>query len=344
MSAISTIEWTDRTWNPVRGCSVISPGCHNCYAMKMAHRFSGRGRSYEGLTKNTKSGPQWTGDIRTIDAALLEPLSWRTPQRVFVNSMSDLFHEDVPDEFIDRVFAVMAIAKQHTFQILTKRAERMCAYMRQVGLALKHPTEPFPRWRSEAELILSDRRDTTTEVTSAWPLPNVWLGVSVENQRYAEERIPHLLKTPAAIRFISAEPLLGPVELTYNRFCGPMGWGPPAPPLRPDTPSEVRQRYLATQVRWLLGTRQISWVIVGGESGSAARPFEIPWGRSLVQQCAAAAVPVFVKQLGANAWSGTATNRDDAFVRLADSKGGDPDEWPGDLRVRQFPAVNEALL
>ena len=127
MSALSSIEWTDRTWNPVRGCSVISPGCVNCYAMKQAHRFSGAGKPYDGLTKLTKAGPQWTGVVRPVESALLEPLSWRKPARVFVNSMSDLFHEDVPDEFIDRVFAVMALAPQHTFQILTKRPERMLA-------------------------------------------------------------------------------------------------------------------------------------------------------------------------------------------------------------------------
>src|SRR5690349_17147436 len=108
MSAISSIEWTDRTWNPVRGCSIVSPGCVNCYAMKFAHRFSGKGKPYEGLTKQTSAGPQWTGKIRTVDEALLEPLRWKKPARIFVNSMSDLFHDEVPNHFIDRVFATMA--------------------------------------------------------------------------------------------------------------------------------------------------------------------------------------------------------------------------------------------
>ena len=213
MAATSSIEWTDKTWNPVRGCSVVSPGCVNCYAMKQAHRFSGKGKAYEGLTKQTTSGPQWTGKVMLAEAQLLEPLTWRQPQRVFVNSMSDLFHESMEDEWIDRVFAVMALCPQHTFQILTKRADRMRDYMVVLDRDMRIPTTTFARWRSEAEGILQDRGDTRTIVTNAWPLSNVWLGVSVESQKYADERIPLLLQTPAAARFISAEPLLGPVNL-----------------------------------------------------------------------------------------------------------------------------------
>lgn len=344
MSANSSIEWTDRTWNPVRGCSVISPGCHNCYAMKMAHRFSGAGRPYEGLTKLTeRSGPQWTGQIRAVDAALLEPLSWRKPARVFANSMSDLFHDDVPDAFIDRVFAVMAIAQHHTFQILTKRADRMRAYMRQVELALKHPTETFPLWRSEAELILSDRHDTTTEVTSAWPLPNVWLGVSVENQKYADERIPHLLNTPAAVRFISAEPLLGPVQLhiptrVYGdaRPDGSFGCDHCCNGDRCDDATH-RDRRHCPYCRGTGSARKLDWVIVGGESGPGARPFDIKWARSIIKQCADADVACFVKQLGAKPWSPGNTTAE-GLRQIKDRKGGDMAEWPADLRVREFPA------
>lgn len=187
MSATSSIEWTatvhpdgtvtpGKTWNPVRGCSIVSPGCVNCYAMKQAHRFSGQGKPYEGLTKLTSAGPQWTGQVRTVDAALLEPLKWRTPARVFVNSMSDLFHEDVPDEFIDRVFAVMALAP-HTFQILTKRPERMCRYMTTgnrrecVERAVERirPSRPPAHWYHVSDASLT---------MSVWPLPNVWLGFS----------------------------------------------------------------------------------------------------------------------------------------------------------------------
>jgi protein gp37 len=135
MSTATSIEWTDRTWNPVRGCSLVSDGCRSCYAMKQAHRFSGQGKPYEGLTELGPKGPRWTGKIRTVEDALDEPLRWRRPRKVFVNSMSDLFHEDVPDAFIDRVFAVMALAPQQTFQVLTKRAERMWAYMSDSTLA-----------------------------------------------------------------------------------------------------------------------------------------------------------------------------------------------------------------
>jgi len=205
MSAITKIEWADRSWNCVRGCSIVSPGCRSCYAMKQAHRFSGPGRAYEGLTKLTeRSGPQWTGKVVTVEDALLEPLSWRKPQRVFVNSMSDLFHEDVPDEFIDKVFAVMALAERHTFQILTKRPERMREWFDENGRdAVQHTVHypQFDRWRQSITL-------------GQWPLPNVWLGVSAEDQQRADERIPLLLQTPASVRFVSCEPLLGPVDLS----------------------------------------------------------------------------------------------------------------------------------
>lgn len=138
MSTTSKIEWTDKTWNPVRGCSVISPGCVNCYAMKQAHRFSGAGKPYEGLTKQTKAGPQWTGLVRTVPSKLREPFSWKTPQRVFVNSMSDLFHEDVPFDFIDQVFDVMWRTPQHTYQVLTKRPGRMVDYIQERASRRRH--------------------------------------------------------------------------------------------------------------------------------------------------------------------------------------------------------------
>lgn len=337
MSAATSIQWTDRTWNPVRGCSVVSPGCVNCYAMKQAHRFSGVGKPYQGLTKQTSAGPQWTGAVRGVIPALNAPLRWKKPARIFVNSMSDLFHEAVSDEWIDQVFAVMALCPQHTFQILTKRADRMRAYMVALDRAIRIPTETFPRWKSEAESILQKRGDINSVVTHQWPLPNVWLGVSVENQKYADERVPMLLQAPAAVRFISAEPLLGPVELTYNRMCGAMGWGPPAPPRRDKPATED-----PSQLRWVLGAKAISWVIVGGESGNCARMLDTTFARSIVKQCAAAGVACFVKQLGAKpeepspgAWN--TAHRQPMVLR--DRKGGDMAEWPADLRVRQFPAV-----
>lgn len=306
--------------------------------MKQAHRFSGKGKAYEGLTKQTSAGPQWTGRITEVVSALNQPLRWKKPVRVFVNSMSDLFHESVSDEFILNVFTVMAVAKQHTFQVLTKRPERM-----QRLLSSWRADDIYTYWHGYS--------GEPAEIYS-WPLPNVWLGASVENQKYADERIPLLRRTPAALRFISYEPALGPIELTYNRMCGAMGWGPPSPPPRPDTPSAVVAADLVQQSQWVLGPNRISWVIVGGESGPGARPFDVAWGRSIVQQCAAAGVACFVKQLGAHPteddrdlsrWpSDTRFREDDSaggryVVSLKDRKGGDMSEWPEDLRVRQFP-------
>lgn len=316
MSAISSIEWTDRTWNPVRGCSVISPGCVNCYAMKFAHRFSGDGKPYAGLTKQTKAGPQWNGRVQLVHAALVEPLSWRKPARVFVNSMSDLFHDAIPDSFILAVFVTMAKAHRHTFQVLTKRPARMVALISQ--------------WQ---------RDGVTLREGCGYVLPNVWLGVSCEDQQRADERIPLLLQTPAVVRFISAEPLLGPIA--FKR-----AWWPTDRPARLD------------------------WVIVGGESGPGARDCHVRWVRAIVEQCQRAAVPVFVKQLGSRvidrndagflgeeprAWPDTIDQEDrieydldgtrDGYqgapvrIHLKNRKGGDQSEWPEDLRVREFPAV-----
>lgn len=280
MSATTSIQWTDKTWNPVRGCSVVSPGCRSCYAMKQAHRFSGPGQPYEGLTKlSGRSGPQWTGQIRLVEDALLEPLRWRKPARVFVNSMSDLFHEGVPDRFLQDVFQVMSATPQHTYQVLTKRPERM-----------RH-------WIA---------RTFTGEVCQ-----NVWLGVSVEDQQRADERIPLLLQTPAAVRFVSAEPLLGPLDLA---------------PFFDGVLTDFSKR-----------DYPLHWVIVGGESGPGARPCDVDWVRSIVHQCRASGVPVFVKQLGAKPagwWSNSLGPR---IGVLRNRKGGDPAEWPADLRVREWP-------
>lgn len=316
MSAISSIEWTDRTWNPTRGCSVISPGCVNCYAMKQAHRFSGEGKAYEGLTKLTKAGPQWTGKIRTVESALLEPLSWRKPALVFVNSMSDLFHEDVADEFIDKVFAVMALADRHTFQILTKRPERMRDYLskpdgttdefRIGGKVFKFPTEAERRITQrmhECEWLPRNGR-SYPRWANQWPLPNVWLGVSVENQHFADARIPELVNTPAAVRFLSLEPLLEHVDLMAE--------------------SHFFRNF-------------VHWVIVGGESGPGARPTDLAWIRSIVQQCHAAGVACFVKQLGADPFESYSDGSRFVDVRLTDRKGGDIAEFPEELRVREFP-------
>lgn len=317
MSQSSAIEWTDATWNPVRGCIKVSPGCAHCYAETFAERFRGvKGHPYEqGF------------DLRLVPAKLEEPFTWKQPRRVFVNSMSDLFQDDVPDTFIMNVFTIMEQCPQHTFQVLTKRAERM----RQVV-----------SWLARKWADCGDR----------FPLPNVWLGVSVENQHFADERIPVLLQTSAAVRFISAEPLLGPLNITSPLVCRCQGDDPYIHRHYPEAPHSCAR----CGHRRCAALTRLDWVIVGGESGHGARPFDVAWARSIVGQCRAAGVPCFVKQLGSDARDAAAA-RDDMGARdvwpagwtptvngrcvwqpdLTDRKGGDPSEWPEDLRVREFP-------
>ena len=315
MGEKSKIEWTDATWNPTRGCSLVSEGCRNCYAMRVAHRFNGVGQPYEGLTNENG---KWNGNIRLVPEKLDEPLRWKRARMVFVDSMSDLFHDDVPFEFIDRVFAVMNMTRfqlplpadpyqakrWHTYQLLTKRPKRMAEYL----------DSRSPRHYRNGEHPLFKHRDLARGKGSAlmnssavlsWPLPNVWLGVSVEDQATADERIPHLLKCPAAVRFLSAEPLLGAIDLR-----------------------QVSQ----LQSGHKLG-HYIDWVIVGGESGHGARPCDALWVHSIVEQCRAASVPCFVKQLGSNSVLADASNRQP----WKDKKGGDAEEWPEKLRVREWP-------
>jgi protein gp37 len=279
----STIEWLNRpgtkpaSWNPVRGCTRVSEGCVNCYAETMAARFSDPGMWGHGFAETVKkpgggSVRRWTGKVELVEDRLTEPLRWRSPRTIFVNSTSDLFHERLPDEAIDRVFAVMALCPQHTFLVLTKRPERMRVYL--AGM-------------TGVRTYLAGKR---------WPLPNVWLGTSVEDQATADERIPHLLATPAAIRFASAEPLLGPIDFRLHQIGE----------TRIDSlfgRVQTRQRYPDG------GTgdysvpepypARLDWIIVGGESGPGARPMHPDWARSIRDQCQAAGVPFFFKQWGA---------------------------------------------
>lgn len=283
MSDQSAIEWTDATWNPVRGCTKVSPGCANCYAETFAERFRGvKGHPYEhGF------------DLRLVPEKLKEPLTWKKPRRVFVNSMSDLFQNDVPFAYIDKVFAVMGFASQHTFQVLTKRADRMLAYVSHIAKSIK-PLESAAR----------DMGFTFTFnglPVLPFPLRNVWLGVSVENQRFADERIPLLLQTPATIRFVSYEP-----ALEYVNF-------------RP----------------W---RNALDWIIFGLESGNGARGGDADWGRDLIDACTDATARPFIKQLGRNGFDSarTASGQYES-LNLKSKKGGDMSEWPTDLRVREFP-------
>ena len=273
------IAWTEETWNPLRGCSRVSAGCMNCYAEGIAARFCGAGQPYEGtINPETK---RWNGTIKLVPEKLAEPLRWQRPRMVFVNSMSDLFHEDVPDEFIDKVFAVMALAKQHTFQVLTKRPERMLEYFK----SFRSPEAEARGWNvcawASEQLGMGGHEEQIAQTPKG--LPNVWLGVTVENQEAADERIPLLLQTPAAVRWVSMEPLLGAVNLRQIPVdCGGML-------------DSLRGIDTALQCHYV---GKLDWVVVGGESGPHARPMHPDWARSLRDQCAAAGVPFLFKQWG----------------------------------------------
>lgn len=273
---MSKIEWTEQTWNPIVGCSIVSPGCTNCYAMKMAARLEAMGvPHYAGLTKSSKAGAVWTGKLALApEKILLEPLRRRKPTMYFVNSMGDLFHEDVDDKAIDLVMAVIGRCKHHTFQVLTKRASRMRAYMTELRESGRWLT-----WKWE---------DTGTHI---WDVSlarfesafsNLWLGISAERQQEADERIPDLLNTPAIVRFVSAEPLLG--EINFNNIHGRLPWMPP--------------RHDHFDALHLHQPERLHWIIVGGESGHGARPMHPDWARSIRDRCAVSNVAFFFKQWG----------------------------------------------
>ena len=259
------IEWTDATWNIITGCSIKSPGCKGCYAMKLAGTRLRHHPSRVGLTTATNAGPVWNGEARFNEEWLDQPLRWKRPRRIFVCAHGDLFHESVPDEWIDRIFAVMTLCPQHVFQVLTKRAARMRSYLDDISTPIRICKETVNLATTDA---LRFRNPAGTD--GWWPLPNVWLGVSVENQAAADERIPELLATPASVRWISAEPLLS--KLCIIDHLGP----------------------------WIPTGRDygMDWVVAGGESGRGARPAHPDWFRSLRDQCAGAGVPFFFKQHG----------------------------------------------
>lgn len=258
------IVWTDETWNPVTGCTKVSQGCKHCYAerdwQRLQHlpRFAGREFS----------------DVDFHPGRLDQPLRWAKPRRIFVNSMSDLFHEEVPTGFIDQVFAVMALCPQHTFQVLTKRTLRMRDYVSEGGRAAD-VLDIVRNWE------IGYRAGGDKLQAQAWPLPNVWLGVSVEDQATANQRIPILLQTPSAVRWISAEPLLGPIDL-----------------LRAGATEMDSVGCLTPGGGESFARGLIDWVVVGGESGPKARPMHPDWVRSLRDQCAAAVVQFMLKQWG----------------------------------------------
>lgn len=283
------IEWTDATWNPVVGCSRVSEGCRHCYAETMAVRQVHMGTErYQGVADVETR--RWTGKVNIApEKTLLQPLRWKRRRKIFVNSMSDLFHENLPFEEVDKVFAVMALCPQPTFQVLTKRPERMREYfvadpyLRIRQLVDDGPISDFHFSRLDSFEKTQFRRRWGTMMPDL-PLRNVWLGVSVENQDAADERIPKLLDTPAAVRFLSCEPLLGPVDLT-----------------RLDATHKTDPGFSALSCgiddEGTIDTA-VDWVIVGGESGHGARPMRADWVRGIRDQCAAAGVPFFFKQWG----------------------------------------------
>lgn len=293
----TSIEWTEHSVNPIRArlrdykdhvghyCVKLSPGCKNCYASRMQPRF--------GLPVFAEQRGELEPELFLDDKVLDSVRRRKKPTTYFWCDMTDLFGEWVPRDWIIRCFAVMAETPHHTHQVLTKRAKRMREVLTEIGGLGKGP-DGKAHTRGHLHWGVAGERP--------WPLPNVILMVSAENQATADERIPELLATPAAVRGVSAEPLLGPLDLAP-------WFGKPEPAL--------------------------GWLIVGGESGPGARPFDLAWARELVQQCRGAAVPCFVKQLGRRPvgdWSDS-----EPWPARLSSKGGDMSEWPEDLRVRQMP-------
>jgi protein gp37 len=287
MSDNSAIEWTDATWNPVTGCTKVSPGCDHCYAETFAERWRGTpGHHFENGF-----------DVTLRPERLDQPMRWKRPRRIFVNSMSDLFHNDIPDEFIARVFGVMAQAHWHTFQVLTKRHGRMRSLLNSAAFHERIQVAVDRMYDDPDEQYIGD----------GWPFRNVWTGVSVEDQKWADIRIPALLDTPASVRWISAEPLLGPIDLTDWLW---------------KTGGEYGE---ASR------TLSLDWTVVGGESGPGARPMHPQWARDLRDQCVAAGVSYLYKQSGQYAPVVDQPRPGDLWQAL---DGATSDWQPGDGHVR----------
>lgn len=355
MSDKSSIEWTDATWNPTRGCTKIAPGCKNCYADTFAERFRGvTGHPYElGF------------DPRLAPDKLSEPLKWKTPRRIFVDSMSDLFHEEFPFNYIAACFGVMSACQQHTFQVLTKRPERAAEFFHWIerqkpaltaALVKRGGAWPDAEQSAESVLCAYHARHVLEPIKrppfAGWPLPNVHIGTSIANQKDADKNIPYLLQIPAAVHFLSIEPLIAPVDLDPalceihgNEFETDAGCS------ECQADGYIGEMSTGNWLDPLNGG--VQWVIVGGESGPGARPCDVAWIRTIVEQCTTADVPVFVKQLGAKPVVSDPPNSETSADMLwklalprrdangepfpADRKGGDITEFPEDLRVRQFP-------
>lgn len=319
MSDKTSIAWTDATWNVVTGCTKVSAGCAHCYAERIWPRVAGN--------KATKYHWWKFSDVRCHPKDLDIPLKWKKPRRIFVPSMGDLFHPSVPDEFIAAVFGVMAACPHHTFLVLTKRPTRMREWFVWVqsprGCAVDTMVQSCA-WGMDVKLPLHKIKGTF--LSYPWPLPNVWLGTSCEDQDAVDERVSTLQDTPAAHRFLSLEPLIAPIDLEYptgsnpeisccsDLMCGCRG-GPANAPL----------------------IHGLDWVIVGGESGPKARRCDRGWIRDIVRQCRDAATPCFVKQLGAFQLSSVPGSLLHVINQHKSRSGSDPSEWPEDIRVREIP-------
>ena len=300
MGVNTGIEWCDSTWNPLRGCWTVSPGCANCYAADVAARFSGKGQPYEGLAVKGDKRGDWTGAVQLFEHILEQPLHWRTPRRIFVNSMSDLFYEEVEEEWIDRILVRIALCgalgRGHIFQILTKRAKRQHDYFAWEGVWAERLYRVALRDFDEGAawgVFHSIGGEMAGDRNIGWPICNLHVGVSVENQRMTQ-RIEDLVKTPAAVRFLSIEPLLEDINITAWLYAvAPSAEGP----WRFPSGKVVRTGSgIGEQMPSIMPAREIHWVIVGGESGQNRRPMKLEWLESVVQQCQDAQVPCFVKQ------------------------------------------------
>ena len=318
----SKIEWTEATWNCLYGCSRVSPGCEHCYAERFVHRFAGPGQRYEGLTVLRKKGPVWTGKVKLAHDRLVVPLRWKRGRRIFVNSLSDVWHDEVPFEFICAMYGIMAMCPHHTFQLLTKRSRRMVEWYEMtselvdpvghcVDLAGQYlcqlPNQGSITW-AEVDRIKKDALPRAAG--RAWPLDNVWLGVSAEDDRSLAARAGHLLACEAVVHWISAEPLVGPLDLapwiravegctecewrgSYDELVAQGGHD-----LCPDCRKEgTMTTYYGEDERREADPR-IDWVVVGGESGNQSRVMDPRWVQDIEAACDQAGVPWLFKQWG----------------------------------------------
>lgn len=342
MAANTSIEWTDATWSPIRvrvkqnaadiamekgytslipivekmagragpHCEKVSSGCDNCYAATNNHRClpaNGTGLPYDRRSRDLV-------EAFVDEKVLFQPLSWKTPRKIFVENQSDIFGEWVTDEMLDQVHAIVALCPQHTFQFLTKRPARQWDYYYLLHLGYREAMIG-----RAAQLINQKLTGDPVLEWSGLPLPNMWAGVSAEDQPTWDERVPAILRIPAAFHFVSYEPGLGPIDHTKSKV---EGFNPLAAAVHKSLSGEKTITH-------------VDWIIIGGESGPGARGFDVDWARNTISQCADWGVACFVKQLGTKPY----ITREHGMVDLVDRKGGDMDEWPEDLCVREFPEV-----